>query len=579
MSRMIPPYYDPAAVKSQAERDLFERFRDEPGTTDWVVLHSLALGEHKKQRAGEIDFLVITPLGVFVLEVKGGKIRRENGLWIYGSSHEERTTKPRGPFEQARDAMFSLEERLKAAGSPLAKLFFGYGVVAPDCSLKACVSRTEIADNPGVAYDFDDRRSSLPEYIKRLAAEASRHYSTAGIGDRFKPSKKDAEQLVSLLRGDFEAEVSDLSLAQDVGRNVVLLEEKQREALDAFVQDERVIVLGGAGTGKTILAMEAAIRAVQEGKRVLFLTYTKRFTNYIAAKLAINSSDLLRVSGIHEVMYKVIEDSPFAEELRAEFTNGDTFWHSWLPEHFTLVQSGKPMCDVLIVDEGQDILTEKYLDAVDTMVSGGLENGRWLWCMDDRNQGAVYGRCDDEANRRLRKHGVSTRLSSNIRNTRQIADAANRLAAPRANVPASMEGAAVSYYRVQDPKDERRRLISVLQSLLAEGVAPRQITVLSKHRNPSWDFAAVASELPAAIQLDDEAARKMAEHKTEGITFSTISGFKGLENDFIVVTEIDDLTSEQGRTLAYVAMTRTRAKLIMLLSPEADAVRLKETST
>jgi hypothetical protein len=418
MSKMIPPYFDASSVESQAERDLFCRLRDEPGTTDWTVLHSLALGEHQKQRAGEIDFLVITPLGIFVLEAKGGIIRRENGLWIYGSSLDKRTTKPRGPFEQARDAMFSLEKRLKDHGSRLAKLFFGYGVFAPDCSLKACVSRTEIADNPGVAYDFDDRRSSLPEYIKRLSAETSRRYSAAEITDRFKPSKKDTEELVSLLRGDFDSTVSDLSLAHDVERNLVLLEENQRQALDSLIQDQRVIILGAAGTGKTILAIEAAVRAVQEGSKVLFLTYNRNFTNYIAAKLDTESAQLLKVSGIHEVMFKAVDASPFSAELRAKLsTCDDSYWHSWIPEHFTLVQSGEPLCDVLIVDEGQDILTEKYLDAIDVMVGGGLKNGRWLWCMDDRNQGAVYGRCDETASQRLRKYGVSSRLSRNIRNT------------------------------------------------------------------------------------------------------------------------------------------------------------------
>jgi hypothetical protein len=541
------------------------------------VLHSLALAEHRRQRAGEIDFILITPLGVFCLEVKGGIVRRENGVWIYGASLDDRTNSQRSPFDQAREGMFSLEDRLKANGTRLAKLLLGYGVVAPDCALKASIARSEISENPGVVYDFTDRRSSLREYIRRLSVETSKRYTAAGINDRFCPSKKDAEELVSLLRGDFEAAVSDLSLAHDVSRHLIHLEETQREALDSFMQDERAIVLGAAGTGKTILAAEAAVRALQEGKKVLLLTYNKNLAQYISAKVHENIGQLLKVSSIHELMVKTLEVSPFKEDLAAGLAVADeTFWHTWLPQHFALAQSEhSSICDVLIVDEGQDILTEHYLNAIDPLVHGGLSGGRWLWCMDDTNQGAVYGRCDSEATKRLRSHGVSSRLRANIRNTRQIAEAAQRLAGPKLPAGATIDGAAVTYYRVHDAKEARRRLMSILKDLLDEGVPAGQITVLSRHRTPSWGFEAVASELPAAMWLDQAAARQLADHQVDAVTFSTISGFKGLENDFIIVTEVEDLTSELGRALTYVAMTRARAKLFMLLSPDADAQRLQ----
>jgi superfamily I DNA/RNA helicase len=344
------------------------------------------------------------------------------------------------------------------------------------------------------------------------------------------------------------------------------------------MQDERAIVLGAAGTGKTILAAEAAVRTIQEGKKVLLLTYSKNLAHYISAQVQGKVGELLRVTSIHELMVKTLEISPFNEELAAGLQAADeAFWHTWLPQHFALAQSEhSPICDVLIVDEGQDILTEHYLNAIDALVDGGLSRGRWLWCMDDTNQGAVYGRCDNQATQRLRSHGVSNRLRANIRNTRQIAEAAQKLAGPKLTAGAIVEGSVVTYYRVHDTKEARRRLLSVVKGLLDEGVEPGQITILSKHRNPSWGLEAVAAELPAIVWLDQAAARQLAERRVKAVSFSTISGFKGLENDFIIVTEVEDITSELGRALTYVAMTRARAKLIMLLSPEADAQRLRD---
>lgn len=579
MSTMIPPYYDPSKVPSQAERDLFERLRDEPGTEEWTVLHSLALAEHLRQRAGEIDFFVLTPLGVFVLEVKGGIVRRVDGLWAYGASLEDRTLKPTSPFDQARDGMFSLENRLKKIGSPLAKLFFGYGVVAPDCRLKACVSRSEGAENPGVVYDFTDRRSSLPEYIKRLAAEAALRYRDAGIQDRNKPSKRDIAELASLLRGDFEATVSDTDLARDVSHNVVLLEEKQRQALESFLQDERTIVIGAAGTGKTIIAVEAALRAYRDGKKVLFLTFNKNLARYIAAKIKDpDVTERLRIIGIHELMYKTIQNSPFAEELQVRFAAGEqSFWDEWIPEHFSLIQSEcGPMCDVLVVDEGQDILTDPFLNAADVMLKGGLAEGHFIWCMDGTSQAPVYGKFCEKASKRLRGLGVTVALRENIRNTRQIAEAARKLARPKSHFETVMGGSEVTFFRVHTPKEERMRILSIVRNLIDDGVPPGQITVLSKRKNPGWDFEAVAAELPSAVWVTEEVAAGLSAKQVEGVTFSTISAFKGLENDFVIVTEVDDLTSERSSALLYVGMTRARAKLFVLLSPEADAFRISQ---
>jgi hypothetical protein len=39
---------------------------------------------------GEIDFLVLAPkLGVFALEVKGGRVRREDGVWYFTNRYGE----------------------------------------------------------------------------------------------------------------------------------------------------------------------------------------------------------------------------------------------------------------------------------------------------------------------------------------------------------------------------------------------------------------------------------------------------------------------------------------------------------
>ena len=91
--RMIPDQVSPA-TKSNAEKELFRRLKLVEGT-DWsFALHSLNLAEHVWKRVGEIDFLVVGPRGIYVLEVKGGGVSCERGIWRFtdraGYSHRKR---------------------------------------------------------------------------------------------------------------------------------------------------------------------------------------------------------------------------------------------------------------------------------------------------------------------------------------------------------------------------------------------------------------------------------------------------------------------------------------------------------
>ena len=79
MARIIPSVISPD-IKSNAERKVFEWFRDDPTTDDWVVLHSLGISNHNRVIHGEIDFLVIAPyMGILQLKSKEGVCRELTG--------------------------------------------------------------------------------------------------------------------------------------------------------------------------------------------------------------------------------------------------------------------------------------------------------------------------------------------------------------------------------------------------------------------------------------------------------------------------------------------------------------------
>ena len=69
--RMLPEDLDPS-TSSTAEKTLFRRLGLIPTTDSHCALYSFNLAEHRWKRVAEIDFLLISPQGIFVLEVKGG---------------------------------------------------------------------------------------------------------------------------------------------------------------------------------------------------------------------------------------------------------------------------------------------------------------------------------------------------------------------------------------------------------------------------------------------------------------------------------------------------------------------------
>jgi hypothetical protein len=57
-----------------AERRVFEALEKLDLDVRWQAFHSLNCSEHAYKRWSEIDFLIVGPPGLFVLEVKGGRV-------------------------------------------------------------------------------------------------------------------------------------------------------------------------------------------------------------------------------------------------------------------------------------------------------------------------------------------------------------------------------------------------------------------------------------------------------------------------------------------------------------------------
>lgn len=561
MTRMVPPTIH-SSVRSGAERRLFTVIQRAEGTEGWYCLHSLALARHATKRRGEIDFLLLHPEGIFVLEVKGGRIRREDGRWIMTDRWGREHVKHEGPFEQAAGCMFALDRHLGEAfadRSRLAHVMLGYGVMVPDIEFDAV----------GVDADprqvFDRRTKSFGTYVRGLVeyTRSTQHGRRNGL------RKNEIEMLVEHLRGDFDLVPAFEVRAADINAGLLTLTRAQAECLACAHDEERLIVEGPAGTGKTIIALEVARREARAGRRVLLLCYNVMLAHRLRAAVrepALN--DLLTVDHFHGYARRLIEaaglTSEFDDACRQASTQ-DEIYQTLYPYYAELARSedAGSSFDVLVVDEAQDILTPDVVAVLDASVKGGMAGGRWRIFQDANEQAALYGKLDSATHARLRRMATTRALSLNCRNTTEIELATRTVAQPQANAVATQSGDPVERRWYSDEATLIRELRAVLGELQRERVPPGTVSLLVPTR-PSRELENELRSMGFA-GLRKAEADALGTGTLQVATWSTVPSFKGLENDIVILAGVARINNDWWRAAAYVGMSRARVRLYVLL--------------
>ena len=584
MAKMIPPIIG-KDVESSAEKLVFDLIAKDPGTKDWVVVHSLGLAETVEGKYGEIDFVVLVPdHGIFCLEVKGGNVKRENGRWVFINRHGQRTVKDRSPFLQSRTGMFTLIQELErkySSNHPVTRLLFRYGVLFPHIEFVDYGTECK-------SWEVYDRRNSvqpISEWIKRLGRNSHDAVrNTRWFRDNeWKPTPAHVNEIANFLRGDFEL---IRPLVDSVNENETLLlklTEEQYSTLDALEDNERCLFEGGAGTGKTVLAAEFARRESKKGSRVAFFTYNKFLAQYVAA--ALNEVEGVTVVNLHKWMRDTIIKSHLKDEfLELERNESSTvFYRDTYPLFASDAITGTfgfDQFDALIIDEAQDLLSKENLQVFDDLLRGGLNGGRWAIFGDFHRQ-AIYADIPrDIMLGYLRERApffTVCRLTKNCRNTKRIAEETASISGfdVLPFVPTSILGDPVDYLYYKDETEQAQKIEAKIKTLLSGGLKPKDITILSpKHLDRSC-LSTLRSR--GEISITNLSDGYFSKTETEHITFSTIQAFKGLENTAVILTDIDSLSQEDINSLFYIGMSRARTQLILVMpeSLKTDYATLK----
>lgn len=553
-----------SCTKSIGEIEIFRLLRDDPVTENWIVFHSLDIATHRSQIAGELDFVVVVPAkGILCLEVKAAKsVRRENGIWYYGSDMKPDT---RGPFKQASEGMYSIRRKIVEQAPEFAGIVFWSAVVFP------YVEFSDISPewHPWQVIDSHRFKSgSIGQNILGVLNQARRFLLSNQKATWFKPNASEpnitrCKKIVELLRPDFEYYESPISRKAQRNTELKKYTQEQFDALDGMASNPRVIFTGPAGTGKTLLAIEASRRYHLEGKKTLLICFNRLLGNWLKDVTSPLQTQAATAT-LHGQMLSVANIQPPAYPSQS-------FWENELPlkaiEKLIDSNDSAYQFDQLVIDEAQDILGDSYLDFLDLSLRGGLNSGNWIMFGDFEKQ-TLY--------ENIRK--VDTVLQDRFRQVPRFSLRVNCRNTPRvAELVHLLGGLHPGYTRIRrqdnniEPKIEpykndecqRSTLEKILRKLQKENVSLDEIVILSSRKDENC----------IASKISEEWKSKITNFKQIGVSkkikYGTIHSFKGLEAPVIILTDIEQVDTPSAASLFYVGITRALDRLYILVNESA----------
>ena len=564
MARMIPPTV-PLDCPSPGEHEIFDKIRDEEAAKDWIVFNSLDIAQHLRQVSGEADFVFIVPsLGVLCLEVKACRsLIREDGIWYYGQNPKG---DPRGPFKQASEAMHSLRNQVIKSDVSLSRVPFWSAVAFPFVEFK-------VDSNEWHTWQVIDstkyKRQQFSSLISNVLRNARMHLASPPRAKWFKdderlPNIQQSAAIARILRPNFEFTEKAKDRRLRKREEILRYTEEQYAALDTIEDNPHILFTGPAGTGKTVLALESARRAVNAGKQVLLVCYNRLLGEWLRVHPLTQSGRYIART-LHSFMAKVVGSSV------QEGVDG-TYWKRELPEAaLAKLLDGHPETgyfDLLIVDEAQDLLHPPYLDVLDLVLRGGLKDG--LWCMfGDFERQMLYGQNRNQIEELIAGRAENITRGSlrvNCRNTPRVAALSHLLGRLAPNYkrvlrPDDQVEPVITYYAT--PSQQRKELAKTLDRLFRDSFSPEDIVILSPKAGARCSAAGI-TEKPWSEQL-----APIETASSNQIGYTTIQSFKGLDSPVIVVTDIEHVDSDSFSSLFYVATTRALERLHIIVHETA----------
>lgn len=502
---------------------------------------AMTVGSGGRTREAEADLVLIDPdHGVVVVEVKGGTISYDARRAVW-RRREAGAAQIRDPVQQAKRTRSIVEAALESGGVDTSVLALRWAVATPDCRLDA-------PGEPILA------AAQLWDAVAADQLEVLHRRTCGALSQGERPLGDDqARRIAELLRGRSRQGRPTLAAAIDAHEATIRIHtESHRNVLRRFATHPHVLVHGAAGTGKTVLALEAAVQFASLGQRVLLGCWNIMLAHWLRSALraelhAIGSPAAEEVTSDPGGRVVVSHLVGLARQGTDAEPGGDltTWYHDTLPMHLDPATCAGEF-DVVVLDEAQD-LTELWVLAVASLLA---KDGRW-YAFADGQQDLFQA---DAALPDFLE--IEHELRENFRNSRSIA----RFAADFGHVQLDCvtgDGPEVRFVPVDGDEVVEHTEAVARRLQRDERVRDEDLAVLWLFHNP---HRGAADELAAAALAGGRVATNSA-------------SFKGMERPVVVLgLDIDPTKADRSEELSraiYTAATRARSLLVVVGDPDA----------
>ncbi|HJR37050.1 MAG TPA: NERD domain-containing protein [Nocardioidaceae bacterium] len=528
MPILVPP--EPTFVTS-SEQKVWEALRDQLGDGD-VLITGLRISDRDKDH--EVDVAVaFEGGGVVVVEVKGSRVWcDEEGWWIDRRGKAE----PIDPVSQARKSLYAF--RSWVTNTPQwgsrTPVRWGHAVVLPYTPVSDDFALVD-ARRWQVAGSQDVPR--LGEFLRSIVLEQ--------VSGKRLLDADDIDAMLDSLSGRGLPQRDLIGQSEERGDEVERLSAEQAVILDAARLLNRVEVRGGAGSGKTWLAVEQARRLSREGQRVALTCYSRGLAAWLQRRVASfpRKEQPAYVGTFHNL--GVEWGAPTGSD------DDSNFWEVELPRLMVDLGAAQPagkLYDAIVIDEAQDFADLWWPAA--------------LAALRDEDTGGLYV-FSDEGQRVFSRFGgppaglVPLVLDHNLRNTRQIAQSFSSLTPIRMRL-GDVEGPDVRFVPCTwDTALEQAD--DAVDVLLEEGWRPQDLALLT-----------TGSRHPEQVQRQETGQDRYwaSFWDEEQVFYGHVLGFKGLERSAVVLCINERASVERSRERLYVGLSRARDQLVVCGDPD-----------
>ena len=560
--------------KLDGESYFWNLINEEPFFDNWTVIWGLAISEHQKKQEGQSDFVLLGPLGIVIIEVKGGNkhIFRENGGFEWGTDSRALMSSNETPFAQASGNKYAIRKYLEEnhrSRSKVKKIIFAHGAAFPFGDLSVIKSKPNIQFHEWQIWDTNS--TDIKGYIINLIEKTTENLYQ--ILNHYEGPENLSQQDIALILQYLAIEgkaILKVSKEKEIESELIRLQDDQCKIYEQNYK--RICIDGGPGTGKSIGAEYIANQLILKQKKVLWISFNRLFTESISKKFSGNGFidvkkstqmmlDICRSNGLKSSMDDPELMNKFAEAALELSLNNELNTY-----------------DAIIIDEAQDILTKGFYEGLDFILKDGWDSGSWYVFLDSDIQAEVLNRMDENVLKKIQGLAdLKATFSINYRNSPNvISDAARFAQIPVPECKSKLQG---NVTHIENREGTKNFLEKSVYEILSSGV---KNPVVLTYQNPT-NFLSKSADNSFMQSLGRPKDKyyfseygTLSNNDLYAIKFANIISYKGLENnDIILHWPLKYYDSHFRPDLYYTALSRAFNKVYVILDDyEPDSILL-----